>query len=96
LAKAVINTNFNYRLKKKDNDLLNANDRVHALEDELRGIGSKMSKLEHDHHKVIQELNVSPHLLPELNHIRGSAQLGSRNILAYYIALLITTTKSAM
>ena len=48
-----------FRLKKKDNDLLNATDRVHALEDELRNIGSKMSKLENDHHKVIQELNVS-------------------------------------
>ncbi len=36
----------------------NANDRIHTLEDELRNIGSKMSKLEDDHHKVIQELNV--------------------------------------
>ncbi len=47
------------RLKKKDTDLLNANDRIHSLEDELRGIASKMAKLENDHHKVIQELNVS-------------------------------------
>ena len=52
-------TSIVFRLKKKDNDLLNATDRVHALEDELRNIGSKMSKLENDHHKVIQELNVS-------------------------------------
>ena len=49
---------FVSRLKKKDNDLHNANDRIHTLEDELRNIGSKMSKLEDDHHKVIQELNV--------------------------------------
>ena len=47
-----------FRLKKKDNDMLNANDRIHVLEDELRNIGSKMSRLEDDHHKVIQELNV--------------------------------------
>ena len=51
-----------FRLKKKDNDLMNANDRVHSLEDELRSIGSKMSKLENDHHKVIQELNVRLYL----------------------------------
>ena len=41
---------------------MNANDRVHSLEDELRSIGSKMSKLENDHHKVIQELNVRLYL----------------------------------
>jgi len=39
--------------------LLNANDRIHVLEDELRNIASKMTKLENDHHKVIQELNVN-------------------------------------
>ena len=57
--KKVTKINFTFfRLKKKDNDMLNANDRIHTLEDELRNIGSKMSKLENDHHKVIQELNV--------------------------------------
>ena len=59
---------FFSRLKKKDNDLHNANDRIHTLEDELRNIGSKMSKLEDDHHKVIQELNVRKIKLQKMNN----------------------------
>ena len=54
--------------------MLNANDRVHSLEDELRNIASKTAKLENDHHKVIQELNVG-HIFKDVFHENREAAL---------------------
>ncbi len=55
------------RLHKKDRDLTNSTNHVEALEDEIRNLSSKLSKLEQERQKAQEELRDA---LPELDALR--------------------------
>ena len=55
------------RVTKRDRDLLNSNNHVQALEDEIRTMSTKMSKLENERQKAQEELK---DVLPELEGLR--------------------------
>jgi lamin B len=61
------NEDIKGRMKKKESDLLQANDRICNLEDELRNVANIMSRMEADNSKVQNQLDDA---LPELQSLR--------------------------
>ena len=65
------------KLNKRETDLQNATDRSEALEEELRNLGNKMSKLEGDHHKAQRDLMDA---IPELETLRAQLDKAKRQL----------------
>jgi len=69
------NEDLKTKLKKKEADFLNANDRAIALEEELRNLGNKMSKLEADYSRAQHEMM---EVMPEMETLKARLEDAKR------------------